>query len=102
MGLARYFLHHEQPEQAQPYVDEVLKLAPLNPTAHMLNGEILAATGNTVRAISEFETAQKTTPEDSQLLWDLMRAYNAAGRQADAAKIKAEIASLLAKKQAEK
>lgn len=102
LELARYFIHRAQPEQAQPYLDEVLKLKPLDPTAHMLNGEILASAGNAARAISEFETARKSTPDDSQLLWDLLRAYNAAGRQSDAAQIKTEIAKIQAKKQTAK
>lgn len=92
--LAKYFMHRAQPEQAKPYLDELLKLEPLNPEAHMLNGEILASAGNTTGAISEFEIARQTTPNESQLLWHLMRAYIAAGRHEDAARIQTELARI--------
>lgn len=100
--LAQYFTRRALPEQAKSCLEEALKIQPDNSLAHKLYGELLASTGNPASAIAEFEAARKLTPDDLQLLWYLTRAYTAAGRQADAAKITAEIAAVRAKRQASK
>jgi len=97
LQLARYYIQHSRAEKAKPYVDEALKLAPSNPTAHLLNGNMLEMAGDLQAAISELELARQTDPEEPQVLWALLHVYTAAGRREDAARVKDDIAKVQAK-----
>jgi predicted Zn-dependent protease len=94
LRLAEYYLTESQPEKAQPYLDEVIRLEPKNASGHMLMGEMLAAGGNSAGAIRELELARDQAPQRAKIRWDLLRAYTAAGRREDAAREKAEIEKL--------
>lgn len=91
LRLAEYYLAQSQPEKSRPLLDEVLKLEPNDASGHLLLGETLTSTGDTAGAIRELELAKGLAPGRGRVLWALLRAYMAAGRQDDADHIKAEI-----------
>jgi tetratricopeptide (TPR) repeat protein len=94
LRLAEYYLAQSQPEKARPYLDEVNSLEPKNGTVHLLLGETLANAGDSAGAIRELELANELTPGRPKVLWALLRAYRAAGRQADADRVKTELEKL--------
>jgi tetratricopeptide (TPR) repeat protein len=94
LRIAEYYLTQSQPEKAQPYLDEVIKLDAKNASAHMLMGEMLASKGDGPGAIRELELARDQAPQRARIRWDLLRAYTAAGRREDANREKAEIEKL--------
>jgi predicted Zn-dependent protease len=94
LRLAEYYLDHSQPDQAHPYLEEVIAMEPTNSTAHLLRGQELTSAGDNAGAIRELELARQLAPERKKVLWALFRAYMAAGRQADADQIKSQIEKL--------
>lgn len=94
LRLAEYYLTQSQPEKAQPYVDEVIKLEPKNASGHMLMGEMLASKRDGAGAIRELELAREQAPQRLRIRWDLLRAYTAAGRREDAKRERTEIEKL--------
>jgi tetratricopeptide (TPR) repeat protein len=94
LRLAEYYLTQKQRERARPYLDEVIRLEPKDPSGHMLTGEMLAANGDGTGAIRELELARDQAPQRLRIRWDLLRAYAAAGRREDANREKAEIEKL--------
>jgi tetratricopeptide (TPR) repeat protein len=94
LRLAEYYLAQSEPAKARPYVDEVIKMEPGNATAHLLLGEALGKTGDDAGSIRELELARELAPKRGKVLWALLRAYKAAGRQSDADRIRAEIENL--------
>ncbi len=93
LRFAEHYVNQSQPDQARPYIDEVLKLEPQNATGHLLMGEALAKSGDNAGAVKELELAKQLAPGRGRVLWALMRAYTAVGRTEDANRIKAEIAA---------
>jgi tetratricopeptide (TPR) repeat protein len=94
LRLAEYFLTQAQPDEAQPLLDEIIKLEPKNASGHMLMGEMLAGKGDVAGATRELELARDQAPQRARIRWDLLRAYTAAGRREDASREKAEIEKL--------
>jgi tetratricopeptide (TPR) repeat protein len=97
MELAAYYVSQSQPEKARLNVEEVLKLDPSHVSGHVFMGEILMSSGDASAAVKELEQAKQLAPEEGRVLWALLRAYNAAGRPDDAARVKAEIEKIEAK-----
>jgi tetratricopeptide (TPR) repeat protein len=77
-----------------PYAEEAVKLAPKSALAHYLLGALLVDAGQTVRAVTELEAAQKALPDEPKIYFQLGRAYAAAGRKEDAARARATFARL--------
>jgi Flp pilus assembly protein TadD len=94
LSLAEYYLDQEQYDKALTNIGEVLTRDSTNSAAYLLKGRILRASGNNSSAITQLETARKLAPAENSVLWELMRAYTAAGRKEDAARIKDEIEKL--------
>ncbi len=67
-----------------PYAEEVVKLSPQLPVGHFLLGAMLLGAGQTARAITELETAQRSLTNEPKIYFQLARAYATAGRKADA------------------
>ena len=96
LRLAEYYLAQSDSEKARPFLDEVVRLEPKNASAHMFLGELLAAKGDNSGAIRELELAREQAPTRTKIRWDLLRAYQAAGRREDASREKMEIEKLTA------
>lgn len=94
LSLVEYYLDQEQYDKALTNIGEVLTRDSTNSAAYLLKGRILRASGDNSSAITQLETARKLAPAENSVLWELMRAYTAAGRKEDAARIKDEIEKL--------
>lgn len=77
-----------------PYAEEVVKLSPQWPLGHIVLGAVLLGAGQTARAITELETAQKSLPNEPKIYFQLARAYATAGRKADANRARATFTRL--------
>lgn len=91
--LAEEYIKRQDINQGISFAREALKLAPNDPSAHMVLGEGLLLKGESVSGIRELETARNSLPEEERVRWDLVRAYTAAGRAEDASREKREIES---------
>jgi tetratricopeptide (TPR) repeat protein len=94
LRLAEYYVTQSEPDHARPVLDDVIKLDPKNASAHMLLGELLAASGDTAGAIRTLELARDQAPQRARIRWALLRAYTAAGRREEANREKAVIEKL--------
>jgi len=84
-------------QEALPYAEKALKLAPRLPFTHYLVGLLRLDTGNPAGAISELEIAEKSFPNESRIYFSLGTAYARTGHKAEAAKARAEFTRLHAK-----
>jgi tetratricopeptide (TPR) repeat protein len=82
-------LRLKDPSGGLPYAEEVVKLNPKLPLGHYLLGTLLLETGQTARAITELETAQRLLPEEPRIYFALGRAYARANRKDDAERARA-------------
>ncbi len=79
---------------ALPYAEEVVKLSPQLSLGRFLLGALLLGTGQTARAITELETAQRSLPNEPKIYFQLGRAYTSANRKEDAARARATFTRL--------
>jgi tetratricopeptide (TPR) repeat protein len=98
--LADQYIKEQKIDLGLQYAQEALKLAPGSASGHMVLGEGLIAKGDSVGGIQELEIARKASPDMVRIHWDLVRAYTAAGRVADADREKSEIERLSKEDQA--
>ena len=84
-------------QEALPYAEKALKLAPRLPFTHYLVGLLRLDTGNPAGAIPELEIAQKSFPSESRIFFSLGTAYARTGHKTEAAKARAEFTRLHAK-----
>ncbi len=82
--IAEQYVKESRFDEAQPLLDDALALDARNASAHMLLGEALMAKGKPADAIRELEAAREQAPDTVRIRWDLVRAYSAVGRTADA------------------
>lgn len=94
MAAVRYQVDSQE---ALPYAEKALKLAPRLPFTHYLVGLLRLDTGNPAGAIPELEIAQKSFPNESRIFFSLGNAYARTGHKAEAAKARAEFTRLHAK-----
>lgn len=92
--LAEQYLAQQQNDEALRLAQEAAKLDPKRASPHMLAGEALQAKGDLAAALKEFEISRDDDSMNTRIHWDLMRAYNAAGRSDDAKREKDEIEKL--------
>lgn len=84
-------------QEALPYAEKALKLAPRLPFTHYLVGLLRLDTGNPAGAIPELEIAQKSFPNESRIFFSLGTAYARTGHKIEAARARAEFTRLHAK-----
>src|SRR5262245_55444665 len=77
-----------------PYAEKAIKLNPRLPLGHYLLGSLLLETGQTARAITELETAERLLPNEPKIYFALGRAYARANRKKDAAAARATFTRL--------
>lgn len=94
LRLADIYLKQQQPEQAQPFADQALRIEPGEASTHMVCGEVLAAEHDVPGAIRELEKAEQLAPQVVRTRFDLLRAYASAGRTEDANREKEAIERL--------
>lgn len=94
LRLADQYIKQQNVDLGIQYAQEALKLAPASASAHMVLGEGLIAKGDSAGGIHQLETARNASPDMVRVHWDLVRAFTASGRVADADKEKSEIERL--------
>ena len=81
-------------EAARPYATEAVRLAPANFVARRVLGQIKLQAGDAVGAIADLEAAAKLEPSSPSVRFHLARAYQRAGRTADAERERKEFRRL--------
>jgi len=92
--LVEQYLAQQQNDEALQLAQEAARLDPKRASPHMLIGEALRAKGDLTAALKEFEVSRDDDSLNTRIHWDLMRAYNAAGRTDDAKREKDELEKL--------
>lgn len=84
LQLAFQDIKQGQFAEALPYAEKAVELEPRQFAARNALGRALLELGQTDRAIQELETGARIAPDSPQMLFHLARAYQRAGRKADA------------------
>jgi predicted Zn-dependent protease len=94
LQIAFEYLKRSEPARALPAAAEAAKLAPDYFAACLALGQVLLEMNDIPRAIPELEKAATLAPGSPQAHFMLARAYARAGREADAARARAEFTRL--------
>jgi len=94
LQIAFEYLKRGEAAQALPVAVEAEKLAPDHFAAYLALGQVLLEMNDIQRAIPELERAATLAPGSPQAHFMLARAYTRAGREADAARARAEFTRL--------
>jgi len=81
-------------QNALPYAERAVKLAPQIPFAHYLLGALRLDLGDAAGAIPELEIARSGLPRSAEIHFALGNAYARAGRKVEAANARSEFARL--------
>jgi len=85
-------LHHRQ--EALPFAQNAVGLAPQSFAAHYLLGRAMFELGDATGSIKELETARRLGPYSPEVRYSLVRAYSKANRKAEAERERTEFARL--------
>jgi tetratricopeptide (TPR) repeat protein len=94
LDIAFELLKLQRFEEAQGAAERAVELAPTLFASHTALGRALVERGELQRGIAELEHAVLLAPESAEVHFALARAYARAGRDADAARERAEFARL--------
>jgi tetratricopeptide (TPR) repeat protein len=92
--IALELMERGQPEDALPYARQAMEAAPTYFAARLVHGRALLETGDLTQAIPELERSVDLAPTARKGYLYLARAYQRAGRDADAERIRTEFAEL--------
>ena len=93
LGIAGALLRTD-PARALRYAAEAVKLAPKLGEAHFLLGAAMLSNDKPAAAIQELEIAEKLSPKDARIYFQLAKGYARMHRNADAARARAEFEKL--------
>lgn len=93
LGIAGTLLIND-PATSRIYAEQAVQLAPKLEEARYLFGASLLETGDTDRAISELETAERLNASDARVYFALAKAYQRAHRDQEAAQARQKFAQL--------
>lgn len=79
---------------ARPHAEQALTLAPTDFVAHRLIGQVQLETGEVEAAIASLEQSRTLEPNSPSVRFSLAKAYQRAGRDADAERERAEFTRL--------
>lgn len=94
LQIAFEYLKRSDWEAARPWAKRVVELDPRDFAGRRALGEVLLETGDTAGSIEQFETGVRLAPDSPSMRFMLARAYQKAGRQADAERERAEFLRL--------
>jgi tetratricopeptide (TPR) repeat protein len=94
LQIAFEYLRRSDWEAARPWAQRAVELDPRDFTARRALGQVLLETGGTADSITQLETGVRLAPDSPSLRFMLARAYQKAGRQADAERERAEFLRL--------
>ncbi|BCS35251.1 hypothetical protein TBR22_A44780 [Luteitalea sp. TBR-22] len=92
--LAGEYLKRGDAAKARPHAEKALALAPTDFIAHRLLGQVQLEAGEVDAAIASLEQSRTLEPNSPSVYFSLAKAYARAGREADAAKARAEFTRL--------
>ncbi len=94
LQIAFEYLRRSDWEAARPWAQKVIDLDPRDFAARRALGQVLLETGDTDGAVKQLETGVRLAPDSPSMRFMLARAYQKAGRQADARRERAEFLRL--------
>lgn len=94
LQIAFEYLKRSDWESARPWAQKAVDLDPRDFSARRALGQVLLETGSTAESIAQLETGVRLAPDSPSLRFMLARAYQKAGRQADADRERAEFLRL--------
>ena len=94
LQIAFEYLRRSDWDSAKPWAQRAVDLDPRDFAARRALGQVLLETGNTAESIAQLETGVRLAPDSPSLRFMLARAYQKAGRQADADRERAEFLRL--------
>ena len=94
LQIAFEYIKRGEYEAARPWAKQAVEVAPNAFVARKAWGQVLLETGEVDAAIAELEAGVKMAPDSPQMRFVLARAYQRAGRTADAERERAEFAAL--------
>jgi tetratricopeptide (TPR) repeat protein len=100
--IAQELIKQGEFEAAAPYAAEAARLAPKNFMARKVLGQVKLQAGDAVGAVTELEAARALEPSSPSVRFHLARAYQRAGRTADATRERTEFRRLEALQQVQR
>jgi tetratricopeptide (TPR) repeat protein len=94
LQIAFEYLKRSDWEAARPWAEKLVALEPRDFAARRALGQVLLETGNTSGSIEQFEAGVRLAPDSPSMRFMLARAYQKAGRGADAERERAEFLRL--------
>ena len=94
LQIAFEYLRRSEWDSAKPWAQKAVDLDPRDFAARRALGQVLLETGQTAESIAQFEAGVQLAPDSPSLRFMLARAYQKAGRQADAQRERAEFLRL--------
>jgi tetratricopeptide (TPR) repeat protein len=94
LQIAFEYLRRSDWESAKGWAQRAVDLAPRDFTARRAIGQVLLETGNIPESIAQLEAGVRLAPDSPSMRFMLARAYQKAGRQADAERERAEFLRL--------
>jgi tetratricopeptide (TPR) repeat protein len=94
LQIAMIELRRGNAAAALPLAEEGARLAPDVPAAHLALGRVALEMGDALRAVTELEKGAALAPESADVQFSLARAYQRAGRGADAERARQEFIRL--------
>jgi len=94
LEIAQELIRRGETDEAAPYAEQAARLAPRNFIARRVLGQVKLDKGDVVGAIVELEAAVKLEPQSPSCHFTLAKAYQRAGRQADADRERAEFSRI--------
>lgn len=94
LQIAFEYLKRSDWEAARPWAEKLVELDPRDFAARRALGQVLLETGDTPGSIDQFETGVRLAPDSPSMRFMLARAYQKAGRQADAERERTEFLRL--------
>jgi tetratricopeptide (TPR) repeat protein len=83
--------------EAQASLEKAVAISPQFDQAHALLGKLYADTGKTALAVKELEAALQIKPDNRVAIYQLMLAYESAGREGDAARMQERLKGTIEK-----
>jgi tetratricopeptide (TPR) repeat protein len=94
LQIAFEYLRRSEWDAARPWAEQIVALDPSDFAGRRALGQVLLETGSTAESIEQFETGVKLAPDSPSMRFMLARAYQKAGRDADAQRERAEFLRL--------
>lgn len=94
LSLAFEYIKRSDYDTAKKWAQQAVSADPTNFVAHKALGQVLLETGDTAGAIAELEAGVKMAPDSPAMRFQLAKAYQKAGRTADAERERAEFTRL--------